>query len=284
MKNKNVLIMLLGLPASGKTTYAMELVEKGCKRVNKDELRAMIDGGKWSKEKEKTILETEKQIVKNLLTSGYNVVVDDTNFAHRETWSEIAKECDADFSIKDFTGVSPRVCIERDIARGSKVGAKVILDMYNRYVKPEKIDLIENIAKQQVFIFDIDGTLAHMDGRHPHEYNKVSTDKLDKHVAMILSILSMNFKIIFVSGRKDSCRHETAKWIEDNITIYYGDHELFMRKYGDNRSDDIVKKEIYQEHIENKYTVLGVFDDRDRVVDMWRSLGLTCYQVGLGNF
>ena len=46
------LLILKGLPASGKSTYAKELVSKGWKRVNKDDLRSMIDGGKWSKKNE----------------------------------------------------------------------------------------------------------------------------------------------------------------------------------------------------------------------------------------
>jgi hypothetical protein len=57
-----------------------------------------------------------------------------------------------------------------------------------------------------------------------------------------------------------------------------------MRRSGDNRCDSIVKEEIYREHIEGKYNVLAVFDDRDRVVDMWRRLGLLCLQVYYGDF
>jgi hypothetical protein len=52
-----------------------------------------------------------------------------------------------------------------------------------------------------------------------------------------------------------------------------------MRKTDDNRCDSIVKEEIYNEYIKDKYNVLAVFDDRDRVVDMWRRIGLPTYQV-----
>ena len=46
------LLILKGLPASGKTTEAKRLViEENFKRVSKDDLRAMIDNSKWSKEK-----------------------------------------------------------------------------------------------------------------------------------------------------------------------------------------------------------------------------------------
>ena len=48
------LIMTKGLPASGKSTWAKQYLDDnpGTKRVNKDDLRAMLDNGKWSKRNE----------------------------------------------------------------------------------------------------------------------------------------------------------------------------------------------------------------------------------------
>jgi hypothetical protein len=60
--------------------------------------------------------------------------------------------------------------------------------------------------------------------------------------------------------------------------------ELLMRTEGDHRSDDIVKKEIYEKRIAPQYDVVIVFDDRDKVVKMWRDLGLLCGQVYYGDF
>ena len=57
-----------------------------------------------------------------------------------------------------------------------------------------------------------------------------------------------------------------------------------MRKQHDNRADWIVKKELFVDEISNIYDVKFVLDDRQQVVDMWRSLGLTCFQVAEGNF
>jgi hypothetical protein len=57
-----------------------------------------------------------------------------------------------------------------------------------------------------------------------------------------------------------------------------------MRKSGDYRKDYEVKKEIYETYIKDKFNVLCVLDDRQSVVDMWRSLGLTCLQVNYGDF
>lgn len=59
---------------------------------------------------------------------------------------------------------------------------------------------------------------------------------------------------------------------------------LFMRRTGDTRKDNIIKREIFNEHIRGKYNVLFVLDDRSRVVREWRAMGLTVFQVAEGNF
>jgi hypothetical protein len=87
--------------------------------------------------------------------------------------------------------------------------------------------------------------------------------------------------MIFVSGRKDDCRDVTEAWLKANGFEY---DWLYMRKTGDDRNDAVVKLDIFNEHIRNGYDVLGVFDDRNRVVNMWRRLGLKCFQVAEGDF
>ena len=58
-----------------------------------------------------------------------------------------------------------------------------------------------------------------------------------------------------------------------------------MRDEGDYTPDDELKAQWYENMlIEDRHRIKGVFDDRDRVVKMWRSKGLTCFQVGYGDF
>ncbi len=52
-----------------------------------------------------------------------------------------------------------------------------------------------------------------------------------------------------------------------------------MRRDKDNRKDSLVKEELYLEHVAGNYEVAFVVDDRNQVVAMWRSLGLSCFQV-----
>jgi len=276
---KQKLMMLKGLQASGKSTFAKELVAEGWKRVNKDDLRAMIDNSKWTRGNEKAIREAQKVLATIYLQKGYNVVVDDTNFAYEDYWKEFAENNGAEFELKFFN--TPLLeCIERDANRGDKtVGAKVILETYNRYLKPSLV--AKNTELRDCYIFDIDGTLAKMNGRSPYDYSKVLTDLPNRDVVNLAKHLYDSTYIIIVSGRDGSCSYETQKWLYDNGITY---ENIYMRPAGDSRSDTIIKTEIYENEIKGKYNVLGVFDDRDRVVQTWRSLGLTCFQVDYGNF
>ena len=111
-----------------------------------------------------------------------------------------------------------------------------------------------------------------------------SKDEINQPIWNILKTydaFSEDQRIILLSGRSAEYRDITEKWLADNGVSY---DALFMRAAGDVRKDSIIKEEIYRAEIENKYNVLFVLDDRDQVVQLWRSLGLTCLQVAEGNF
>ena len=129
------LLVYKGIPASGKTTAAKELVSSsGCNygRVNRDTLREMIFNSKWSREREKVIVDTEKAIAQVLLHHGYSVVVDDTNF--KNVWKEFL-EAESELSGKEisykekFFDIPLEECIRRDALRESPVGRTVITKM-----------------------------------------------------------------------------------------------------------------------------------------------------------
>ena len=89
------------------------------------------------------------------------------------------------------------------------------------------------------------------------------------------------FEILIVSGRDEVCRFKTYHWlINNNVSPGY----LFMRPEGNTEEDSVIKKRIFDEHIRDNYQVLFVLDDRKKVVNMWRSLGLTTLQVADGDF
>ena len=87
--------------------------------------------------------------------------------------------------------------------------------------------------------------------------------------------------VFIFSGRDDSCLDITRTWLDDHSIQH---NHLVMRREEDNRPDYIVKKEMYFEHIDGKYHVVFVLDDRNSVVDEWRSMGLKVLQVEDGDF
>lgn len=278
------LLMLKGLPASGKSTYAKDLLDREpglWKRVNKDDLRALLDNGKWSKKNEQFVLTVRDGLIISALDLGYNVVVDDTNFSptHKVNFQKIAADNGAVFEEKYFE-VPLNECIERDSKRANPVGQKVIMDMFDKYLKPE---VEEDPNLPDCVLCDLDGTLALFDG-NPYDRD-FSKDVPNKAVLAALLPLCGDYhnqvELIITSGRSGKYRDVTVKWLRDNSIPV---RQLLMRDEGDSRKDRIVKKEIYDTRIKELYNVLFVFDDRDQVVSLWRELGLTCFQVNYGDF
>ena len=293
---KQKIILTRGLPASGKSTWAVEYVKNSngkAKRVNKDLLREMIDAGVYSKPNEQLILEARDALVNGFLHGkAETIIIDDTNFEQKH-FDKMQKYADAykkyvgtDVTVeyKDFLDVSLDVCLERDSLRAKPVGEKVIKDMHQRYILPTIKEIPAVNKKGNTIIVDIDGTLAHRCDRQWFDYSKVDQDDLDVTVdGIVRAYAKMGYTILIVSGREgtEECRSKTLSWLDKHKVPYY---DLMMRKQGDFRRDSIVKEEIYNNYIKDKFDVEFVLDDRQAVVDKWREMGLKCLQVAEGNF
>lgn len=277
------LVMMKGLQASGKSTYAKELVKReNYKRVNKDDLRAMVNDGKWSKERERDIVKIRDMMVDQWLKEKYNVVVDDTNFhrSHEANLRKIAQKHWAEFEVK-YMDTDVFECIRRDAERLNGVGYKVIMDTYIQYVKNQWEQYIPNSMNPMAVIFDVDGTLAEMHNRHPYEREKVWDDKCIEEVKMVLNSLRDSWnKIIIMTWRDWVCKELTREWLAIHSIPY---DEFHIRKAWDDRRDSIVKKEMF-DSIKDKYYIWSVFDDRDQTTQMRREQGLQCFQCNYGNF
>jgi predicted kinase len=279
------IILTKGLPASGKTTYAKEILKKGAgayKRVNKDDLRAMLDDGNWSGSNERFVLKIRDQIILQAIGEGKHVIVDDTNLnpIHEQHIRDLVKGLGV-VEIADFTHIPVEECIARDQKRTvGRVGEKVIKDMYKKYLKPNNKVPVDHTLPPAI-ICDIDGTLAIMDGRSPFEWLRVKEDKVNRVIKDLLARFDEATTIIMVSGRDSVCRELTTQWLEENGIRF---NALYMRDQYDARKDSIVKRDIFDNHIRGKFNVKFVLDDRNQVVEMWRDLGLTCLQVAEGDF
>ncbi|MEI7675101.1 MAG: AAA family ATPase [bacterium] len=291
MKKQKILV-LKGLPGSGKSSWAKDFVAKSngkAKRINKDDLRAMLDNSVYSKPNEKMILDARDTLVELFLTEGIEtIIIDDTNFEakHFDNMRVIADAFDAliEVEYKEFLDVTVDECIHRDSKRPNPVGEKVIRDMYNRYIAPTIQDKYTNIKNGNTIICDIDGCAAHRTNRNWFDLEKVHTDEPDSAVRNIVNnFYDKGYTVLFVSGREgtDICKKLTQQWLVENG---FKHHALYMRKENDYRQDAIIKQEIYEQFIKDKYIVEFVLDDRDQVCKKWRELGLKCLQVQPGNF
>lgn len=137
-------------------------------------------------------------------------------------------------------------------------------------------------GRSPAVLVDLDGTLALRQGRSPFDWDKVETDVANMPVIVVVQALAdAGFAIVVVSGRDAVCRDDSAQWLRNNLQRPF---TLHMRVSGDNRRDEVVKREMWETQIEEKHVVTLAFDDRDRCVKLWRSLGIPTFQVAEGDF
>ena len=131
-------LILQGLPASGKSTIAKELVltESNWVRINKDDLREMMYGSKFTSRSEKVICAIRDNIIHNSLKTGQNVVVDDTNFneKHIIRITGLARHYNAEVEIR-LVDTPLEVCLERNAERENPIPEIAIKGMYNDYLR-----------------------------------------------------------------------------------------------------------------------------------------------------
>lgn len=298
------LLILKGLPGSGKTTRAKELLHKDptFKRVNMDSLRAMLDNSDYSRVDNAMVAKMRNMAIEECLRKGYNVVSDDTNLSasSEKDLRRLALKYNADVGCQ-FFDVPVKECIERDSKREStaQVGEKVIRGMYNRYLANRKNFKVENPLEIEDFqedkvewidglplaiICDIDGTLAiNASGRSPYDWHRCGEDTLCKPVADLLARYQAKHCLdldsaytILMSGRDEVCRQETETWLTLNEVSF---DMLLMRPESNVEKDSVIKRRLFDQNIREKYNVLCVIDDRKQVKEMWVNLGLFVFDV-----
>lgn len=319
MRQPGALWIYRGLPASGKTTEARERINASAPgsvvRLNRDDLRAcMLREGYRRPEyaSEELVSEVQHGAIPNLLRRGVDVIVDDTNLRSRTVrdLAQLARKVGAEWYCVDrFLEVPVEECVRRDAARENPVGEDVIRGMWGKFLSggrklsvPEFGEEVAGkpyvppIGAPRAVLIDIDGTVALHGDRDPYDTTRYHEDTPNTPVIeAIHNEDRMVEAIIFCSGRSEEFREVTEKWLvehvapigeEDIFTIGpgMGGWQLLMRPAGDTRNDAVVKLELFDKHIRDHYDVRRVYDDRDRVVAAWRSIGLTVLQVAEGNF
>jgi predicted kinase len=298
-----------GLPASGKTVRARAWVAEDPAtraRVNRDDLRAGLHGSRLGTgEQERQVTAVQHATVEALLRRGVDVVCDDTNLAQRyaRDLRQLAQRCGAEFDVWDLTDVPVEECVARDAARtgSSHVGEDVIRAMWLRFLKGSGYPLpwpaeatvatadgapvpyAPPVGAPTAVMVDIDGTTAVMCDRSPYDETRVGEDQPNRAViAAVRAMHAAGHQVIFCSGRTEGCRPATEAWLAEHVAVPHAG--LFMRASGDQRKDSIVKRELFDRHIRGDWDVVCVLDDRRQVVDAWREIGLTLFQVAPGDF
>jgi predicted kinase len=134
------LLVLQGLPASGKSTYARDLLsssEEGTSlRINNDELSSMLYGKTYTpgdSHASQLLGKIRAEIIRNAFRIGYQlVIVDNTNLSPKtfKSLQRIAEDCDAEFELNNsFLDVPIEECLRRNALRENPVPEKVIWEM-----------------------------------------------------------------------------------------------------------------------------------------------------------
>lgn len=287
------LILMQGLPASGKSTKARQLVRQlgNGLRINRDDLRNMMFDGVWSAKREDQVRETELQMAGLAIANGLVPIIDDTNLSRSaiNMWTKMARDFKLEIQWEQMH-TDIETCIARDKLRqgGERVGRAVIerMALWN--------GLIE-FGDKPIVLFDIDGTLANGDHRLSHVSGDGKKDwktyyslchmdapyevlvKWAKHI--VQGEYGPQYQLIVVSGRPVSFNGEiptgmmTVAWLDGQGIPY---KHLFMRASHDSREDSIIKEEILEKILAKvpKEQIAFVVDDRPRVIRMWQKHGL----------
>ena len=290
------LIILQGPPASGKSTWTKKFMEENSSTsfvVSRDAIRHSMGDYNHLHEDEVTRIE-EAQTKEQMKIGTLNIINDGTNLnpKHLPRWEKMAKKYGYEIEYKQFH-VSIEEAIKRDQNedREHHVGKSVIKRFYKMYfpeeykdyttltINPYRVPINDKLPK--CVICDIDGTVAWMQGRSPYDWKRVGEDKYDERMFQVLnSFLRADVDIIFISGREGTtqCYNDTLEWIKKKL-VGYDKFKLYLPKEKDYRGGVVTKKELYEKYVKDYYDVICVFEDSEKMANIWRSIGLLCCQV-----
>jgi phosphoglycolate phosphatase-like HAD superfamily hydrolase len=154
---------------------------------------------------------------------------------------------------------------------------------------------MDTVIEKRVVLCDVDGTLANNEHRQHFldvkpkdwknfKYNAFYDPPYPDIVWLVRTLHAAGNKILIVTARTEDEREVTTRWLDEVAGIGGLYERMYMREDGDYRDDTIVKAEILETIRKDGYDPTLVLDDRNRVVKMWRDLGITCLHVRDGNF
>ena len=148
---------------------------------------------------------------------------------------------------------------------------------------------------KNIVIVDIDGTISKVGDRIKYlKQNPVDWDSfydscfedepIEEICRLVMSLYRIGYNIVYCTGRRESVRYKTNKWLFDNLLPLPTTETLLMRPNGDRRHDTEVKPELITNAGIKLDDIAFVLEDRDSMVKKWRKMGLKCLQVAEGDF
>lgn len=298
------IILILGIPGSGKSTRAKELAYSvlpgSVPILNRDSIRRDLTQIGDSRKKEDAVKAIQKTFLIEALKDPtvQTIIIDDAGNLKPETQALIRgwvaeSGVEAKISFDDECLKTPvEVCVKRDAERANGVGTDAIRQWAQRYLpKPELPEAVKRLPP--CVILDVDGCLAVKGDRGALEYEKALDDDLNLLLLMAISAIAQEgIPFIIVTGREYSEKNEEAifLWIRKAFRIVGADavivdrklERLFMRPVGDLRFALDFKKEAISRIMETNHPVLAIEDD-PTVAQWMASQGIQVWQVHNAN-
>jgi predicted kinase len=293
-----------GLPGSGKSTEAEKLVQSDPDRwvrVNRDDIRFELynkyvilnSKGEMDKNAENHVTEVEKRRMNDAFKAGKSVVSDNTNLGIKTVKKHIALAQSHGVKVthQDFP-VPLEEVQRRNAARSRVVEPWVINRMHKQSMGPNGEfhlfpgsyplrPFVKPASKEHAVVYDMDGTTTDISGirhfvrgkyRNFDAFHRSSLfcppnqDVLD----MMHDTAAAGLTNIVVTARNREYEDVTVKWLDDHNAPF---SNIYMRKDGDQRKDNIVKAEILEDILVD-YDVVHAVDDRPEVIEVWHSAGI----------
>jgi len=312
------LTVLIGPSGCGKTTYSKKLVSENDRtfRVNRDDIRTLLglDLNTYSNRKdfkkiEENINDIQHELILNQLNAGNNVILDTTFFGPDHKYNVYKKSidniinrynhrCDIEFifieqpyevaleNLRKREGLEYNVdYLKQHFDIFGKIKEYFIVNNIPLFIPKIDVRYHNDVTLTPAIICDLDGTLSLFDREVKNPYHRdFENDIINEPIREYLHFqMKYGTQIVFFSGRRENYEKQTREFLT-KCGFSPDDYLLFMRMDGDNRSDDLIKFQLFDDFIRDKYYVKVIFDDRLQVLEnVWLKLGIPVFNVNQGN-
>ncbi|MDB4311950.1 AAA family ATPase [bacterium] len=292
-------IMTVGCSASGKNTWVDEFVKTHSGNdinpennpwvvIERDVIRFtdIVDNKgvkdwtkyKFTRARENRVTEIQDKMLEDAVANGQNVIICETNLNPKNRPQMVHKLSAMGFEVefKEFEASLDELW-KRDAQRAGGVGHLVIYKQYQQWLEYKGArKYVPNPDLPATIVFDVDGTLAQMNGRGPFDWKRVGEDNPRTEIIdMLRGFYEAGYLVVIASGRDGVCAELTKHWLLVENAPW---HDFFIRPEGNTEKDFVIKERMLWE-MATKYNIVAWVDDRPQVSNHLRLLGVNVIQV-----